>query len=165
LLGTAFATQAVAQGARGISDSQIAAAVTAAHNAHRGNNEGANADYIPALAQVDSSFFGVAALGANGRVHEAGHSSEQFSIQSISKVFTMALVMREQGEQKIIDSVGVDATGRVFNSIEAIEQYRGREMNPLVNPGAIATTGNVQGSSPDEVWNKILGIHSEFAGR
>jgi glutaminase len=114
---------------------------------------------------VNSRFFGVAAVGSDGRVHEAGHSSEQFSIQSISKVFTMALVMQEQGDQKIIDTVGVDATGRVFNSIDAIEQYRGREMNPLVNPGAIATTGNVQGGSPEEVWNKILAIHSEFAGR
>lgn len=53
----------------------------------------------------------------------------------------------------------------MFNSIEAIEQYRGKEMNPLVNPGAIATAGNVKGSSPDEVWNKIIGIHSDFAGR
>ena len=53
----------------------------------------------------------------------------------------------------------------MFNSITAVEQYRGKEMNPFVNPGAIATVGKVKGSSPDEVWNKILGIHSDFAGR
>ena len=73
--------------------------------------------------------------------------------------------MQESGDQQIVDSVGVDATGQVFNSITAVEQYRGKEMNPLVNPGAIATVGNVRGSSPDEVWSKILGIHSAFAGR
>ena len=59
----------------------------------------------------------------------------------------------------------MDATGQVFNSITAVEQYRGKEMNPFVNPGAIATVGNVNGSSPDEVWNKILQFHSDFAGR
>lgn len=169
LLGAAATTQAAAQAPAVCQappvDGQIDTAVRAAHRAYRGLNEGANADYIPALAEVNSRFFGVSVGGADGRVHEAGDSSEQFSIQSISKVFTMALVMKEQGDQKIIDSVGVDATGQVFNSIEAVEQYRGKEMNPLVNPGAIATMGNVQGSSPDEVWNKVLAIHSEFAGR
>ena len=77
----------------------------------------------------------------------------------------MALVLQESGDRVIEESVGVDATGQVFNSINAVEQYRGKEMNPFVNPGAIATTGNVKGASADEVWNKILGIHSDFAGR
>jgi glutaminase len=81
------------------------------------------------------------------------------------KVFTAALVMQQSGDQKIEDTVGVDATGQVFNSITAVEQSRGKEMNPFVNPGAIATVGNVKGSSPDDVWNKILQIHSDFAGR
>ncbi len=57
------------------------------------------------------------------------------------------------------------ATGQVFNSITAIEQYKGAEMNPFVNPGAIATVGNVQGSTSDDVWNKIIQFHSDFAGR
>jgi glutaminase len=73
--------------------------------------------------------------------------------------------MQESGDSALVNSVGVDATGQVFNSIVAVEQYRGKEMNPLVNPGAIATVGNVKGSSPDEVWGKILKIHSDFAGR
>lgn len=53
----------------------------------------------------------------------------------------------------------------MFNSITAVEQFKGKEMNPFVNPGAIATTGMVKGGSADEVWRKILGIHSDFAGR
>ena len=110
-------------------------------------------------------FFGIALVGADGKVHEAGDASELFSIQSISKVFSAALVMQESGPAKIENTVGVDSTGQVFNSITAVEQHRGKEMNPFVNPGAIATVGNVTGSSPDEVWGKILKIHSDFAGR
>ena len=151
--------------AAALTGARIQAAVNEAYERYKGLNEGANADYIPALAQVPSTFFGIAVAGRDGQVHEAGDARELFSIQSISKVFTAALVMQESGSQRIEDSVGVDATGQVFNSINAVEQYRGKEMNPFVNPGAIATVGNVTGSSPDEVWRKILQFHSDFAGR
>ena len=167
LAGAAVATQsdkAYAQGPR-ITESAIESAVRQAHSRYAGLAEGANADYIPALAQVPSRFFGVTVITPSGGVHSTGDDGQMFSIQSISKVFTMAQVMRESGPQRIIDTVGVDATGQVFNSITAVEQYRGQQMNPLVNPGAIATTGNVQGATPDEKWAKIIGIHNEFAGR
>jgi len=62
-------------------------------------------------------------------------------------------------------NMGVDATGQVFNSIVAIEQYKGAEMNPLVNPGAIATTSMVKGATRDEIWNSILAWYEQFAGR
>jgi glutaminase len=61
--------------------------------------------------------------------------------------------------------MGVDATGQVFNSIVAVEQYKGAEMNPLVNPGAITATGMVSGANRAEIWKKILDTHSDFAGR
>jgi glutaminase len=61
--------------------------------------------------------------------------------------------------------MGVDATGQVFNSITAIEQHRGAEMNPLVNPGAIATTGMVPGRDYDEIWGRILAAYEAFSGR
>ena len=60
--------------------------------------------------------------------------------------------------------MGVDATGQVFNSIVAVEQYKGAEMNPMVNPGAITATSMVKGASRDEIWDKIIGIYSDFAG-
>jgi glutaminase len=87
------------------------------------------------------------------------------SIQSISKVFTMARVMEEQSPEAIEKNMGVDATGQVFNSIVAVEQYRGAEMNAMVNPGAIASTSMVQGANRDEIWNKILAWYGDFAGR
>jgi glutaminase len=74
-------------------------------------------------------------------------------------------VMEESGVDAIAGNMGVDATGQVFNSIVAIEQYKGAEMNPMVNPGAIAATSMVKGSTRDEVWKKILAFYSDSAGR
>jgi glutaminase len=146
----------------------IQAVLDAAYERYRGVRDGKNADYIPALAQVDPNLFGIALVTADGRVYTAGDARTEVSIQSISKVFTMAQVLREQGPDAIEQTIGVDATGMRFNSIVSVEfaQKTGAaEMNPLVNPGAITATSMVQGRSADEVWAKIIGIHNEFAGR
>ncbi len=144
---------------------EVDAALNQAYTKFKDLKEGKNADYIPALAKVPSNYYGIALVTVDGQVHQIGDIDKLFSIQSISKVFTMAQVMQESGEQVVEDGVGVDATGQVFNSIVAIEQFKGHEMNPFVNPGAIATTSNVKGATADEVWAKIIGIHSDFAGR
>ena len=140
-------------------------AVDAAFAKYKNLQEGKNADYIPALAKVDPNVFGIALVTPNGKVYTAGDLSTRVSIQSVSKVFTMAAVIQLFGPKAIEDNMGVDATGQVFNSITAIEQYKGKEMNPLVNPGAIATTSMVPGNTAQEVWAKIIGIHNAFAGR
>ena len=140
-------------------------AIDGAYAKYRTLQEGKNADYIPALAKVDSNIYGIAVVTTDGKVYQAGDLKSEVSIQSISKVFTAALVMEESGVDSLPNNMGVDATGQVFNSIVAIEQYRGAEMNPLVNPGAIAATSMVRGSSRAEVWKKILGFYSDFAGR
>jgi glutaminase len=144
---------------------EIDAALSAAHAKYQGLQEGKNADYIPALAKVPSNLFGIALVTVDGEVHTVGDVGQLFSIQSISKVFTMAQVMQESGDKAVEDGVGVDATGQVFNSIVAVEKDKGHEMNAFVNPGAIATTSLVQGSNANAVWAKIIGIHSDFAGR
>lgn len=143
----------------------VDAALAAAHAKYRTLQEGKNADYIPALAKVPSSLFGIALVTVDGDVHTIGDVDTHFSIQSISKVFTLARVLQDRGESTVEDTVGVDATGQVFNSIVAVEQYKGQEMNSFVNPGAIATTSMVQGKNAKDVWSKIIGIHSDFAGR
>jgi len=147
------------------SDAEIKAALSAAHAKYKGLKEGKNADYIPALAKVPSNLFGIALVTVDGQVYTVGDVDQPFSIQSISKVFTMAEVLQESGEKQIEDSVGVDATGEVFNSIVAIEKNKGHEMNAFVNPGAIATTSMVKGATADEVWARIIGTYSDFAGR
>jgi glutaminase len=144
---------------------QIDAALKAAHAKYATLQEGANADYIPALAEVDPNIFGIVLVTVDGKVYSVGDVSSEVSIQSISKVFTMARVMQDLGPDAIRENMGVDATGQVFNSIVAIEQYKGSEMNPLVNPGAIAATSMVKGATADEVWAKIIGTYDDFAGR
>ena len=146
----AYAGQAPATA--GLSPQAIQAALDSAYNQFKGLKEGANADYIPALAKVDPNIFGIALVTTDGRVYTKGDISSEVSIQSISKVFTMAKVIDERGSDAISTGVGVDATGQVFNSIVAVEQYRGAEMNAMVNPGAIATTSMVSGKTRAEVW-------------
>ncbi len=144
---------------------RIEAALEAAHAQFKDLKEGANADYIPALAKVDPNIFGIALVTVDGRVYTKGDVGSEVSIQSISKVFTMAKVIEEQGPEAIANNMGVDATGQVFNSINAVEQYKGSEMNAMVNPGAITATSMVSGATRDEIWNKILSYYGDFAGR
>jgi glutaminase len=144
---------------------QINNALKAAYDKYKTLKEGANADYIPALAKVDSNIYGIALVTVDGKVYTTGDIQSEVSIQSISKVFTMARVIEDQGPMSIENNMGVDATGQVFNSIVAVEQYKGAEMNPLVNPGAITATSMVAGANRAEIWKKILDTHSDFAGR
>jgi glutaminase len=148
---------------------EIQSALDGAYAKYKGLKEGKNADYIPALAKVDSNIFGIALVTTDGKVYTAGDVASQVSIQSISKVFTLAKVIEEQGPEAISSTIGVDATGMRFNSIVSIEfsqkSLGGPEMNSLVNPGAIATTSKVKGSTRDDIWKSILGYYSDFAGR
>ncbi len=148
---------------------QIDAAMKAAYDKYKGIQEGKNADYIPALAKVDPNIYGIALVGVDGSVSTMGDIKSEVSIQSISKVFTLAKVIEEQGPEHIAKTIGVDATGMRFNSIVSIEFSQkalgGPEMNSLVNPGAIATTGMVKGASRDAIWQSILSFYSDFAGR
>ena len=146
-------------------------AVNNAFNQFRTLKEGKNADYIPALAKVDPNLFGIALVTVDGTVFTAGDVKTEVSIQSISKVFTMAQVIQEQGRDAIEKRIGVDATGARFNSIIAVEGVRtvvgtgAPEMNPLVNPGAISATSMVTGATADAVWAKIIGFRNDAAGR
>src|SRR5574339_410888 len=141
-------------------------AVDTAYQEFRNLKEGKNADYIPALAKVDPNLFGIALVTVDGKVITAGDVKTEVSIQSISKVFTMAQVIKEQGVDAIEKRIGVDATGARFNSIIAVEGVRtvvgtgAPEMNALVNPGAISATSMVTGANRDAVWAKIIGIHN-----
>jgi glutaminase len=148
---------------------EIQAALEGAYAKYKDLQEGKNADYIPALAKVDPKIYGIALVTADGKVYTAGDVKSEVSIQSISKVFTMAKVMEESGPDAIANTIGVDATGMRFNSIVSIEFSQkalgGPEMNALVNPGAIAATSLVKGATRDAIWKSILGFYSDFAGR
>src|SRR5262245_32208042 len=154
-----------APAARAQSAADIQAAIDAAYAKYKDLKEGKNADYIPALAKVDPNIYGIAVVTTDGKTYTAGDIKSEVSIQSISKVFTLANVLEESGAATVEETIGVDPTGQAFNSIEAIEQHKGKEMNPLVNAGAIATTSMVKGANADEIWAKIIQTYNDFAGR
>jgi glutaminase len=135
------------------------------HDLYRSLDEGAVADYIPALANADPSLFGVSIFGVGGRRFSVGDSDHLFSIQSISKAFVFALVCDAIGHEEAHRLLGVNATGLAFNSVMAIELNDERTMNPMVNAGAMATTSLVPGATKEERWEFIREGLSRFAGR
>ena len=97
------------------------------------------ADYIPALAEVDPTHFGIAIETLAGQTIAQGDAEICFSIQSISKVFTFAMVLRHMGEE-IFKSVGREPSGNPFNSLVQLEYEKGIPRNPFINAGALVVT-------------------------
>ena len=128
------------------------------------DQSGKNADYIPYLASVPSDLFGIAIVTVDGKVYTAGDTGYAFSIQSCSKVFTLAEVIEESGEDEVLKKIGVEPTGMAFNSITALGLHDNTAINPLVNAGAMASVSMVQATSAEDRWNKILAFESAFAG-
>jgi len=146
------------------SRSALGAVVKDAHEKFAGLTSGKNADYIPYLATVPSNLFGIAVVSATGETITAGDVDYAFAIESISKLFTLGLVMDDIGADALRKKIGASPTGMPFNSVQAIELHGGKPLNPFVNAGAIATTSLVPGSSPDAKWANIIGEMSAFAG-
>jgi len=134
-----------------------------AYTRFKNDNNGKNADYIPALAKVPSNLFGITIVTVDGKVINVGDVDYPFSMQSCSKVFTLCLVMQESGDQTILDKVSVEPTGERFNSVVAIEEGDGRADNPFVNPGAIATVSLLKAKNAEERWDKIIGYYDKCA--
>ncbi|MFE4198447.1 glutaminase [Paenarthrobacter sp. NPDC056912] len=102
-------------------------------------SEGAVADYIPGLETVDPEQFGIAVAMNSGETFSAGDSSTSFSIQSISKVFTLALAMALDGDE-LWTRVSREPSGTPFNSLVQLEQEHGIPRNPFINSGALVVT-------------------------
>ncbi len=147
------------------SGADVLAAVQEAHRRFAGDDKGENATYIPALSQADPKLFGISVVTIDGKSYEAGDTARPFPIQSISKLFTLAEVLREQGDTAIVEKIGVDASGQEFTSISAVERIESHAANPLVDAGAIATVSLVAGANADERWKNILDALNRFAGR
>ena len=144
---------------------EVVAAVTKdAFDKFKNETRGKNADYIPYLAQVDSKLFGIAIVTTDNQVITMGDVKYSFSIQSISKVYTLALAMEALGADNVFKKVGSEPTGRPFNSPIAVVDMPTHTGNPFVNAGAIATTSLISGKDADEKWNKILDFYSRVAG-
>jgi glutaminase len=127
-------------------------------------SDGGVADYIPELAKADPSWCGIALATTDGHVYEVGDTDRLFTIQSISKPFVYGAMLDLLGVDAVLDRVGVEPTGNAFNAIAVDEKSR-RPFNPMVNAGAIVTTGLVPGDDPQDRAQRILEILSSFAGR
>ncbi|MDF2599199.1 MAG: Glutaminase [Methylobacterium brachiatum] len=120
------------------------------------SDRGAVADYIPELARVDPNQFGIAVIDADGLVTTGGDSETPFSIQSVSKVFTLTLALGMAGD-RLWKRVGREPSGNPFNSIVQLERECGVPRNPFINAGAIAVTDLIlSGHEPREALGEIL---------
>ncbi|WP_312181897.1 glutaminase A [Arthrobacter sp.] len=148
-----------------IDKAAIQEAVSTAHRDHSGDDGGKNASYIPYLASVDPSLFGVAVVTADGDVFEAGDARFEFALESISKIFSMALAMEDAGLNDFHDKVGADPTGDPFNSVVSVVLHGDSPVSPLVNAGAMATVSLIRADGAEQRWDKILAAQGAFAGR
>lgn len=120
------------------------------------SDRGVVASYIPELARVRADAFGLAVVDSEGNVACAGDADTPFSIQSISKVFTLTLALGKAGD-RLWQRVGREPSGSAFNSIVQLEYERGIPRNPFINAGAIAVTDLIlSGHQPREALGDIL---------
>lgn len=143
----------------------VGALVAEAHGRYEGNTEGETSRVYPALEQVPSGLFGVCVVGTRGNVYAAGDTEVEFALMSVAKPFVFALVCEFVGAEAAREKLGVNGTGLPFNSLEAIERSHDGRTNPMVNPGAIAATSLVPGTSVEDKWQSIHDGLSRFAGR
>lgn len=130
----------------------------------RPKDAGSPAAYIPELAGADTDLLAFGVVGPRGRVMTVGDDGAQFTIQSMSKPFVLALALETLGREAVFSRVGAEPSGEPFNAI-SLEARTGRPANPMVNAGAIATTSLVGGDDIDARTGLIVQMMSAFAGR
>lgn len=139
--------------------------VKSSYELYKSNVEGTVSSVYPALSRVAPDLFGVCVVGTDGVVHSAGDIEHDFTIMSISKPFIFALVCQAIGPKLVRDLLGVNSTGRPFNSISSLEASSDGRTNPMVNSGAIAATSYIPGETSEDKWKYIYQGLCDFAGR
>ena len=133
------------------------------HASLRDLHDGELASYIPELTLADPEWFGIALVTVDGSVYQVGDARQEFTIQSISKAITYGIALEDQGIDKVFAKVGVEPSGEAFNSI-SLEPDTGRPLNPMINAGAIATTGLVSAATREERLARILARLEKYVG-
>ncbi len=134
------------------------------HDSLKGVSDGEVATYIPELSKADPDAFGICLVTATGTVYEVGDSQVPFTIQSISKPFVYGLALEDNGRGPVLEKVGVEPTGDAFNSI-SLEPGSGRPRNPMINAGAIAAAGMIEGRGLASRFKRVQDMLSDYAGR
>ena len=122
------------------------------------------ADYIPALAKANPEELSVAVYHHDGTCVSAGDVQQKLTLQSVSKVLTLALALMDYGEETVFSKVGYEPTGDPFNSIVKLEFSPSKPLNPMINAGALAVTHMIKGKSEEERFERILSFIQQLAG-
>ncbi|MGG0718258.1 glutaminase A [Robertmurraya massiliosenegalensis] len=119
--------------------------------------KGKVADYIPALGLANPDDLSIAIHYPNGDCFSAGNIEKKFTLQSISKVISLAFVLMERGKEYVFERVGMEPTGDPFNSIVKLETMAvAKPLNPMINAGALVVTHMIEGVSVAERFNRLL---------
>ncbi|OLS40991.1 glutaminase A [Bacillus sp. MRMR6] len=122
------------------------------------------ADYIPALGRANPDDLSIAIQYPDGKCVSAGEISKEFSLQSISKVISLAFVLMDRGPSYVFERVGMEPTGDPFNSIAKLESMPAKPLNPMINAGALVVTHMIKGNSVEERFQRLLSFVQELAG-
>ncbi len=119
--------------------------------------EGKVANYIPALQKENPEHLSCAIVYPDGNCVSAGDIKKRFTLQSISKIITLALVLMDYGPEHVFHRVGMEPTGDPFNSIIKLEtSSKAKPLNPMINAGALAVTSMMKGSNAKDKVEYIL---------
>lgn len=143
-----------------LTHSQIKQAVEEAYSECKNVEGGKNADYIPFLANINPDLFGISLTLTDGTTFNVGDTDYKFGIESISKVLTAILILKQHGAAAVLKQIGADATGLPFNSIFAILLENDHPSTPLVNAGAITACSMVEPKG--DSWGKWEAIINNF---
>ena len=145
------------------STTDYSAIVQNAYTQFKNDKRGDVADYIPALAKYSPDNYAIVIATVDGKIFSAGDKEALFPLESLTKVFTLALVMEQQGQKQTLNKLGANSTGLHFNSGLAVELRPERPQNPLVNAGAISSVSLLNAKTPDAKWQQIIGNLNAFA--
>lgn len=126
---------------------------------------GKNADYIPQLKKVNPNLYAISIFMVDGREFNVGDCDKEVAIESVSKVFSLALALKKVGIEKMSKMIGTESSFSAFNSIIAIEDSPNRTINSFQNGGAMATTSIYYDKNHKSYIKKIFDNMSDFAGR
>lgn len=135
------------------------------YHKYRDLDEGQVASYIPELAKAAPHWFAISVVTTDGQVFQVGDVGQQFTIQSISKVFVYGMALEDWGRDRLLQKVGVEPTGDPFNSHIRLDETSHRPDNPMINAGAIATTSLIKGDNPTDRLNRLLAMFRRYVGR
>ena len=145
--------------------SKLQTVLESLHQKYQSLATGNLASYIPQLAKANPDWFGICIATTDGKIYEVGDSAENFTIQSISKVFSYGMALEDRGREALLEKVGVEPTGDPFDSVIRLDENSKRPDNPMVNAGAIATTSLIKGKDSNERLNRMLDMFRRYVNR